>query len=157
MADRRLLVWTFASFHAAGVTLAVVALGHAGDALSGTLPQFGTLPGFLGYAYLWGLSALATRWVLTADVLEAVLDGPLRTVLLRGTAAGGLVGLAALLGPLALVAIPDLVAGGGNPTAFALIGAVGGGIATVVGCVVGLAFALLDVAAVSGARALVGE
>lgn len=155
MADRRLLVWTLASFHAAGLTLGFVLPAYVSGGLSDALPEVGTVPGILGYGYLWGLSYLATRWVLVEEVLDATLAGALSPALLRGTAGGALVGLATLLGPLLLVALPALVTGGGNPVSFALIAAIGSGVAVVVGAVVGLVFALLDVAAVRVAGRLV--
>ena len=155
--DRRLLVWTLASFHAAGFTLGFVVPAYASGGLSDVLPGFGTLPGVVGYAYLWGLSYLATRWVLTEDVLAETLDGRVSSVLVRGSGSGGLVGMAALLGPLLLVSVPDLVIGDGDPTSFVLIVAIGSGVAVVVGAAVGLVFTVLDVAAVRAARALVAE
>lgn len=148
MADLRLLVWTLASFHVAGLTLGFVIPAYLSGGLSDVLPAFGTVPGLLGYGYLWVLSFLATRWALTDEVLDATLAGALRPVVLRGTVGGGLVGLAALLGPLLLVSIPDLVTGGGELTSFVLIGALGSGIAVVVGAAFGLAFTLIDLVAV---------
>ena len=148
MADRRLLVWALASFHVAGLTLGFVLPTYVSGGLSDVLPEFGTVPGFVGYAYLWLLSYLATQWVLTEAVLEDTLAGALRPVLLRGSAAGGLVGLGAFLGPLVLVAVLDLVTGGGPLTAFALIAAIGSGAATLIGVAFGLVFTLLDLAAV---------
>lgn len=151
MADRRLLIWTLASFHAAGFTLGFVLPAYVSGGLSDVLPEFGTVPGFLGYGYIWVLSYLATRWVLTEEVSEDVFEetpaGSLKSVLLRGSAAGGLVGMATLLGPLLLVAVPASVTGG-NLTALAFITAVGSGVAVVVGAAIGLVFTLLDVAAV---------
>ncbi|WP_226021980.1 hypothetical protein [Halomicrobium salinisoli] len=147
MADRRLLVWTVASFHAAGLTLAFVALAHAGGALSDLLAGLGTLAGFAGYGYLWALSYLATRWVLDDETVAAATDGAVRSAVLRGTVGGSLVGLGALLGPLLLVVVPDLVAGSANPGSIALVALIGSGVALAVGAVVGLAFALLDLAA----------
>jgi DNA primase small subunit len=82
MANRRLLVWTLASFHVAGLTIGFVLPAYASGGLSDVLPEFGTIPGLLGYAYLWMLSFLATRWVLTEDVLEtesAPIDEPVTT------------------------------------------------------------------------------
>jgi len=147
MADRRLLVWTLASFHVAGLTIGFVLPAYASGGLSDVLPAFGTVPGLLGYAYLWVLSYLATRWVLTEETLDETLDGALQPVILRGSAAGGLVGLATLLGPLLLVSIPDLVMNGADPTSVVLILAIGSGVATVVGVAFGLVFTLLDLAA----------
>ncbi|MCU4799988.1 hypothetical protein OB920_06350 [Halobacteria archaeon HArc-gm2] len=147
-ADRRLLVWTLASFHVAGLTVGFVLPAYASGGLSDVLPEFGTVLGFLGYAYLWVLSFLATRWVLTDEVLEATLVGAVRPVILRGSAGGGLVGLATLLGPLLLLTIQDLLSGPSNPAGIALILAIGSGIATVVGLAFGLVFTLLDLTAV---------
>lgn len=157
MADRRLVVWTLASFHTVGFTLAFVTPAYASGGLSDALPNFGTLPGVLGYGYLWGLSYLATRWVLTEDVLAETVAGSPGSVLVRGSVAGGFVGMATLLGPLLLVTVPDLVTGGGNATSLLLITAIGAGVATVVGLLVGLLFTLLDVAAVRVAGSLVPE
>ncbi len=159
MADRRLLVWALASFHAAGFTLGVVLPAYVSGGLSDVLPAFGTLPGFLGYGYLWGLSYLATRWALAGDALadealEETLSGSVRSVLLRGIAAGGLVGMAALLGPLLLVSIPDLMTGSGDPTSFVLILAIGLGVSGVVGAAVGLVLAAVDLVAFRAAGAL---
>jgi|GEM_PF-3214662 len=147
-ADRRLLVWTLASFHVAGLTVGFALPAYASGGLSDVLPEFGTVLGFLGYAYLWVLSFLATRWVLTDEVLEATLVGAVRPVILRGSAGGGLVGLATLLGPLLLLTIQDLLSGPSNPAGIALIVAIGSGIATVVGVAFGLVFTLLDLTAV---------
>lgn len=147
MADRRLVVWTVASFHAAGLTLAVVALAHADGALAGLLGGLGTLAGFAGYAYLWALSYLATRWVLDGDVLAAATDGAVRPALLRGTVGGALVGLAALLGPLLLLGAYNLATRGVALESAALVTLYGSAFALAVGAAVGLAFALLDLAA----------
>jgi hypothetical protein len=156
-ADRRLLVWTLASFHAAGLTVGFVIPSYASGGLSDVLPEFGTVPGIVGYAYLWALSYLATRWVLTEETLDATLSGSLRAALLRGTAGGALVGIATLLGPLLVVSIADLIRGGGDPTSVALVLAIGSGVAAVVGAAFGLAFTLIDVAAVRVAGLVVPD
>jgi|AntDeeMinimDraft_5_1070356.scaffolds.fasta_scaffold00103_17 hypothetical protein len=148
MANRRLLVWTLASFHVAGLTIGFVLPAYASGGLSDVLPEFGTIPGLLGYAYLWMLSFLATRWVLTEDVLDETLGGALQPVILRGSAAGGLVGLGTFLGPVILLAIQDLLSGPSNPAGIALIAAIGSAIAIAVGVAFGLVFTLLDLAAV---------
>lgn len=159
MGDRRLLVWTLASFHVAGLTLAVVLPAYVSGGLSDVLPEVGTTVGILGYAYLWVLSYLATRWVLTADVFEQVVRkhsaGSLTTVLLRGSAAGGLVGIALLLGPVLLIAIEDLTTGG-EVAPLALVAAIGAGVAAVVGVLFGLVFTVLDVGALRVAALFVG-
>ncbi|SFR99311.1 hypothetical protein SAMN05216559_2187 [Halomicrobium zhouii] len=155
--DRRLLVWTLASFHVAGLTIGFVIPAYASGGLSDVLPEFGTIPGVLGYAYLWVLSWLATRWVLTDEVFEATLAGAVRPVILRGSAGGGLVGLGTLVGPLLLLSLPDLVTGSADLTSVVLIFAIGAGIATAVGVAFGLVFTLLDLAAVRVAAVAVPD
>jgi len=67
-------------------------------------------------------------------------------VILRGSAAGGLVGLGTFLGPVILLAIQDLLSGPSNPAGIALIAAIGSAIAIAVGVAFGLVFTLLDLA-----------
>lgn len=147
-ADRRLLVWTLASFHVAGLTIGFVLPAYVSGGLSDVLPEFGTVLGFLGYAYLWVLSFLATRWVLTDEVLDATLAGAVRPVILRGSAGGGLVGLGTFLGPAVVYSVPAILQGNGTAGGFAFIAGFGSAIAIAVGVVFGLVFTLLDLAAV---------
>lgn len=79
-------------------------------------------------------------------VVQRQAAGSLKTVLLRESAAGSLVGVALLLGALVPVAIEEL-ATGVELAPLALAGAFGAGVTVLVGLVFGLVFTLLDVGA----------
>lgn len=147
-------VWLVATFNLVAFALPLVILGHASGALSDALPGFGTLPGLLGFGYLWLLVWLSTRWVFAEGGLERTSAGETGRLLVRGTAGGALVGAGFVAGLAVAIAVMNLLDGMVDVTAFVfllLLGAAAGG---VVGLVVGLLFGLVDVALYRASAAL---
>jgi hypothetical protein len=138
--------WTVATANLALFGLALVVAGHASGVLSDLLGGLGTLPGLAAFAYLWALLVEAIRWALATGGLDSIRDGEFRSLLARGVVAGSGVGVTFLLGVVAVVAaVGFLRSGSANLVAFLFVLAVGAAVAVVVGAVVGLLAALVNV------------
>ncbi|KTG07520.1 hypothetical protein [Haloferax profundi] len=146
----RLEVWGVSTFNVVLLSLLGVLAGHLSGSLASLFRGFGTLEGVLIFGYLWVLTILATRWALAAGGLDRGQTGELRSLLVRGAIAGALIGAGFLVGTILTVALVNLVSmawtvrlDGVLP--FALITLLGGGIAALVGALVGSVFVLVDV------------
>jgi len=149
---RRTLTWSLASFHAAFLFAALIALLYAGGGLGGLLASLNTLLGLGLYALFllntWWTTGRATRgldWVALADPW-APLDHFWRIVLWGGV--NGLLLFLVLLAAIVGSSLLLLVSGRGQPVQllpFVLtVGAVGSAVAFVAGALAGVFFALLD-------------
>lgn len=148
MADRPVSLTSFSLATFNVVTLGLVALtaAYAGGALSPGLSDLGTAPGIILFAYLWGLTLVATRWALDGDGFAALADGEFGRLVGRGALAGALVGAAFVDGLVLSSAIASLFRGLFQPVSVVLFLVVGGLVAGAVGGLVGLVFVLVDTA-----------
>ena len=148
-------IWTVATFNLVAFALPFVLLSYASGGLSDVLPTVGTLSGLAGFAYLWLLIWLSTRWVFAKGGLARSTAGETGRLLVRGSLGGALVGMGFVVGPAAVVTVADLLYETPDVAAlvlFLLFGAAGGAI---VGLVVGLLFGVVDVALYRTSAALV--
>lgn len=146
-----LLTVSLATFDVTAFVLLAVLAGHASSALSELISGLNTVVGVLVFAYLWALVLVVMRWALGQVSFE---DSSLGTLTLHAFGAGGLVGLAFLLGIVVVGTLPAVLTGNLEVLSFVLIAAIGGGIATVVGGIVGLLFGLVDLLAYRAAGRL---
>ncbi|WP_416839661.1 hypothetical protein [Haloferax sp. DFSO52] len=147
---KTLEVWAVSVFNVVVFGLAGVIAGHATGQMAGLLRGLSTLEGVLLFAYLTALTLGATRWAFSAGGLERILEGELSSLVVRGALAGGLIGAGFLIGVLLAgslvrfvlepVSLPGL-----QILPFLLIVIIGGGVAAVVGGLVGIVFVLIDV------------
>lgn len=142
MAERGLLAWGLAGFHASFLVATLVTglylAGAAGDLLAG----LDTRVGLALYGYLWAATWWTNRrWLAAVDLV----DDRTGAVLRAATRWGAVTGLLLFVGPLA-VASAFVVSGGGlGAIPFVLLGGVVGAIlAAAVGALVGGLFAALD-------------
>ncbi|WP_135301913.1 hypothetical protein [Haloarcula amylovorans] len=136
-----LLPWTLGTFDVVSFVLVAVVVAHAMGVLGGLLQGLNTLAGVAVFLYLWAIFVVAARWVLSN---ASLVDDSLRSLALRGVAAGGVSGIAFLLGILAVTAIPQLITS--QPLSALLIVLIGIVVAAPVGALVGLAIGGLDIA-----------
>lgn len=139
-----LLRWALASFHAATLLVAPLALLYAVGALGSLLQGVHTATGLGLYLALWGLTWWTNgRWLAATD-----LDGRRGTVVSAATW-GAVTGVGFLFALLVAVAVslPELV----TVAVFALVGAP---VAALVGAVVGAGFAVVDLAVVAAGERL---
>ncbi|WP_424008744.1 hypothetical protein [Haloferax denitrificans] len=154
-ADSRVEAWVVSSFNLVVLSLVGLLAAHASGALEGELAGFGTLPGVAVFAYLWLLTAAATRWALADGGLAGLRNGlrGLWRLVLRGFAAGALIGGAFLLG----VVLVGAVLNGAPLLSLALIALIGVAAAGVVGGVIGGLSVVLDAGCYWAAGRLVGR
>ncbi|WP_435155647.1 hypothetical protein [Haladaptatus sp. DFWS20] len=110
-----------------------------------------TLLGLGLFALLWFIVWWTIRKVLTAVPLsEAVSWSGTKAVLVRGTLWGGAVGVLFLVGAVIIAVVPQLFTPNTplQPLSVLLTALIGGLIALIIGSVVGLFFALIDVVVV---------
>ncbi|MFC6785987.1 hypothetical protein ACFQFH_08785 [Halobaculum halobium] len=138
--------WVVSSFNLVALSVVGITAAHVGGALEGELAGFGTLPGVAVFVYLWLLTAGATRWALAGRGLAGLRDGlgGLRSLLVRGVAAGALIGTAFLLGVLVVSFLVSLAQNGLQLLSMALIALIGCAVAGVVGGLIGGLSVVLD-------------
>lgn len=144
--------WTLATFDVVLFVLLVVLSTHASGALGGLLSGLNTVIGIVVFCYLWVLVVLAVRWVLADAPLD---ETRVRTLAVRGMAAGAVVGIVFLLGTFLVAVVPQLLTNPIEAISLVLIPAIGSIVAAVVGSVVGLVAALVNVAVYRIAASLV--
>jgi hypothetical protein len=139
-----LLRWTLASFHAATLLVAPLALLYAVGALGSLLQGVHTATGLGLYLALWGL----TWWTNGRWLAVARLDG-FRETAVPGAIWGAVTGVGFLFVLLVAVAVslPE-------PVTVAVFALVGAPVAALVGAVVGAGFAVLDLAVVAAGERL---
>ncbi|WP_411968523.1 hypothetical protein [Haloferax sp. YSSS75] len=142
--------WTVATFNVVALGLVGVVAGHVSGEMANLLRGLSTLEGVLVFGYLWVLALVATRWAFADGGLERVQTGELRSLVVRGFLAGGFIGGGFLVGGAIAGALVNVVSGAwavrleGLPS-FVFIVSAAGGIAVVVGGVVGVVFVFVDV------------
>jgi hypothetical protein len=144
--DDALSAWALATFHAAALLVVPLTLAHvvAPDALGDILAGLDTLVGLALFLVLWG-----STWWTNRRYLAACAFADASGTLAVGARWGAVTGLP-LLGCVAVAAFVAT-----NPTFAALVLVAGGLLAPLVGAVVGVGFAALDVALDRVAAALV--
>ncbi|WP_058827281.1 hypothetical protein [Haloferax sp. Q22] len=147
--------WIVSSFNLVALSLVGLLPAHASGALEGELAGFGTAQGVAVFAYLWLLTAAATRWALADGGLEDLRNGlrGLWRLVLRGFAAGALIGAAFLFGLLLVGAVLN----GATLVSLAFIALIGVAAASVVGGVIGGLSVVLDAGCYWAAGRLVGR
>lgn len=148
-----LLAWAFASFHVALLVAVAIWLVHLGGGLGDLLSGLDTLLGLGLYGVLWAIVWRTTDPALTAAPPATSSAGSL---LRSGATYGAATGVAFLL----LLVVPGgllLLLQGGELVPVVFVGGVGAVVATVVGALLGCAFALLDAGLVRAGRHLAGR
>jgi hypothetical protein len=155
-----LQAFAFGSFHAAVLVVAGVGTLYAAGGLGDALAGLSTAVGLAVYGLLWVTSLVADRGVLAR---APPTSAHTRSVLTAAAAWGGLAGAAVLLELLAVRVVGRAIRGRlrlpaveADPVGlFALVAVLGVGLAAalLVGSVVGLALAALDLAVVRAVRA----
>jgi hypothetical protein len=140
--DWTLTAWALATVDVTLFVSLAVLVAHASGALGDLLGGLNTVLGIALFAYLWLLVGLAVRWVLAGASLG---ETRLRTLALRGVAAGAVSGVTFLLGVVLVVVVPRVFTTTLEPLSAALITLFGVVLAAPVGALLGLAFGLLDV------------
>lgn len=131
--------WTLASFHAATLLVAPLALLYAVGALGSLLQGVHTATGLGLYLALWGLTWWTNgRWLAATD-----FDG-LRGTIRPAATWGAVTGVCFLF--VLLVAVTVTVP---EPLFVAVLALVGAPVSALVGAVVGTGFAALDLAVVA--------
>lgn len=143
-------VWTVSTFNVVAFGLLGVVAGHLSGEMANLLRGLSTLEGVLVFGYLWVLASVATRWAFADGGLERVQAGELRSLVVRGFLAGGLIGGGFLVGVALAGALVNVVVGSwavrlDGLLPFVFIVVVVGGVAALVGGVVGVVFVLVDV------------
>ncbi|UPV74108.1 hypothetical protein M0R89_16405 [Halorussus limi] len=147
VADDPLVVWTLASFHTAALTAVLVAALYLSGALGDLLAGLDTVVGLGLYLGLWASTWWTTRRAFAA-IAAAGDDASLSVVLGTGGKWAGVDGVLFLWILVAVVVFPvGSVEGPEAVLSFIAVVGVGSLLAFVVGTVVGLLFAALDLAA----------
>jgi hypothetical protein len=136
-----LTTWTLATMNTVVLVVALVVGVHASGALADLLGALNTLVGVAVFLFLWGLFVFSVRWVLSDASMG---ESPLRSLALRGTAAGGTAGICFPLLVLAVAVVPAVLTGSITPRAILLFGAIATGLAALVGAVLGFVAALFN-------------
>lgn len=139
-----LLTVVLATFDVSVFVLVPVIVGHAGGALSDLFSGLNTYVGVILFAYLWMLVVVAMRWVLGQVSLDESATG---TLAFHAFGAGGVTGFAFVSGIVTVVVLPLVITGDVPAISFVLIVVFSGGVATVVGGVVGLVLGVVNFAA----------
>lgn len=139
-----LLRWTLASFHAAALLVAPLALLYAVDALGSLLQGVHTATGLGLYLALWGL----TWWTNGRWLAATRLDG-LRETIRPAATWGAVTGVGFLFALLVAVAVALL-----DPVFVAVLTLVGAPVSALVGALVGAGFAVVDLLIVAAGERL---
>ena len=156
----RLIAWALGTFHAGGLLVAIVLLLHLTGGLAALLSGLNTASGLALFGALWLTTVWSTHRTLPGALGPALQNAvPIYRLVGRAMWRGGINGMAFL--PLAglVLAIPVVLSGSRSAiyslfagalflATFGLVGAF------VVGCVVGLLFAGIDVLLLMAGRAL---
>jgi len=149
--QQRLTDWTVATTNVVCFVLALLIPAYASGGLSDVLPNLGTAAGLAVFAYLWLLVWATTRWLL-GHVDPS--DDSLVRILLWAGASGALDGIVFLVGIVLVAGVPAALITSLELLSVALIALIGTPIAAVVGTVVGIATAGLDLLLLRTANAV---
>ncbi|HXN04271.1 MAG TPA: hypothetical protein VN895_05505 [Candidatus Acidoferrum sp.] len=161
--DRNLLVvFTLGTFHAAVLIVALVLVLYAAGGLASLLSGLSTIAGLALFIALWATTVWSTNRTLRGAFTVAPRTSvPPDTLIARAAWRGGVNGIMFLACVGLILAISSAFNG---DLAFGVIGAgflvfatVGSAVAFVIGFVVGLLFACVDLALVSATRAILNN
>lgn len=156
----QLVVFTLGTFHAAGLIVALVLALYAAGGLAPLLSSLSTIAGLALFSALWLTTVWSTHRTLRGAFTVAPWTSvPLGIMIPRAAWRGGINGVAflACLGLILLVSSAfngDVGVVGFGALIFATVGAA---FAFVIGLVLGLLFACVDLALVTATRAIVNN
>jgi hypothetical protein len=155
-----LVVFALGTFHAAALIVALVLVLYAAGGLAPLLSSLSTIAGLALFSALW----LTTVWSTHRTLRGAFSVGPwtsvpLSTMIPRAAWRGGVNGVAFLACLGLILAISSAFNGdvGVVGFGFAIFATIGAAFAFVVGLVLGLVFAVVDLALVSATRAILNN
>jgi hypothetical protein len=157
-----LVVFALGTFHAATLIAALVLVLYATGALKSLLSGLSTIAGLALFSALWLTTVWSTNRTLRGAFTVAPWTSvPLGIMIARAAWRGGVNGVAflACLGLILLIssAFNGDLSGGAVGAGFLVFATVGGAVAFVIGLVVGLLFAAVDLALVTATRAILDE
>ena len=158
----RLVAFTLGTFHAAALIVALVLVLYATGALTSLLSSLNTVAGLALFGALWLTTVWSTHRTLDGAVTIAPWTSvPLGAMMARAAWRGGINGVAFLvcLGLILLIssAFSGNVAVGVVALGFLIFATIGAAFAFVIGLVLGLVFACVDLALVSATRAILDD
>ncbi|NEU56811.1 hypothetical protein [Halorussus sp. MSC15.2] len=151
--DDPLVVWALASFHVAALVAVLVVGLYTAGSLGDLLGGLDTVVGLALYLALWASTWWTTRRVLGA-VADAGTDASALTVVGAGGRWGGVNGVCFLWVLLFVAAVPGADVTLAGVLYFLAFGGIGSILALGVGGIVGVLFAVLDLALFRAARGL---
>ena len=156
------MVFALGTFHAAALIVALVLVLYATGALASLLSSLSTVAGLALFSALWLTTVWSTHGTLgDAFTVAPRTSVPLGTMIPRATWRGGINGVAFLvcLGLVLLIssALSGNVAFGVVGLGFLIFATVGAAFAFVIGLVLGLVFACIDLALVTATRAILDD
>ena len=157
-----LVVFTLGTFHAAALMAVLVVVLYANGALASLLSGLSTIAGLALFSALWLTTVWSTNRTLRGAFTVAPWTSvPPDTLIARAAWRGGLNGVMflACVGIIAAVsaAFNGDLALGVIGAGFLVLATVGAAAAFVIGFVVGLLFACIDLALVTATRAILDE
>jgi hypothetical protein len=152
----RLITWALGTFHAGALLVAATLVLHATGNLAALLSGLSTAVGLALFGALWGTTIWSTHRTLAGVIGTSLATTvPTGRLLIRATLRGGVNGILFLALAGIIVAVPTILSSPGGILFLILFLATSGLIgAFVVGCLVGLLFASIDLMLFASARAL---
>ena len=156
------MVFALGTFHAAVLIVALVLVLYATGALTSLLSSLSTVAGLALFSALWLTTVWSTNRTLRgAFTVTPWLSVPLDVMIRRAGWRGGVNGVLFLACVGVIVAISAAFTGdvslGILGFGFLILATVGAAVAFVIGLVVGLLFAAVDLALVSATRAILND
>jgi hypothetical protein len=155
-----LVVFALGTFHAAALIVALVLVLYAAGGLAPLLSSLSTIAGLALFSALWLTTVWSTHRTLRGAFTVAPWTSvPLSTMIPRAAWRGGVNGVAFLACLGVILAISSAFNGdvGVVGFGFAIFATIGAAFAFVVGLVLGLVFAVVDLALVSATRAILNN
>jgi len=155
----RLIAWALGTFHAGVLLVTLILLLHVTGGLASLLGGLNTESGLALFAVLWVTTVWSTNRTLQGTLGPALqTDVPVYRLVGRAVWRGGINGAAFLVGAGLILAIPIVLSGSRSAIYSLLAGALVLGTfgllgAFLLGCLVGLLFAGIDVLLLMAARA----
>lgn len=147
--------WVLGTFHTAAIGLALLFLAYPGGGLGVTLASLSTITGLALFVALWAITVFATgRAIRGLDLIDGAAAGYHRRALRWGALNGMffLWSLAALLALQQLITAPGTLQWQSVLLGAGFVGGVGSIFALVIGALVGLGLASIDLAGLALAR-----
>jgi hypothetical protein len=154
------LGWVLGTFHTAAVGLALLFLAYPGGGLGVTLAGLNTITGLAIFIALWAITVFATsraiRPIGDVDLIAGATAGYHRRALRWGALNGALFlwSFAAMLAAQQLIAAPGTLSWQSLLLGAGFVGGLGSLFALVIGAVVGLVLASIDLAGLALARSI---